>query len=53
MAETYIEMSFVTVGPTAHARAVEQLGSMGDVKVVQRLRRSGLVHADRIRVEYY
>jgi hypothetical protein len=35
MAETYMEMTFVTVGPTAHARAVEQLGSVGDVKVVQ------------------
>jgi hypothetical protein len=37
MAETFIEMTFVTVGPTAHERAVEQLASMStsDVKVVQ------------------
>jgi hypothetical protein len=37
MAETFIEMTFVTVGPTAHEHAVEQLASMStsDVKVVQ------------------
>lgn len=35
MAETYIELTFVTVGPEAHARAVEQLASMSTLKVVQ------------------
>lgn len=35
MAETYIEMTFVTVGPTAHERAVEQVAGMSSVKVVQ------------------
>lgn len=35
MAETYIELTFVTVGPEAHARAVEQLSSMSALKVVQ------------------
>jgi hypothetical protein len=35
MAETYIELTFVTVGPEAHANAVEQIRTMRKVKVVQ------------------
>lgn len=35
MAETYIELTFVTIGPAAHERAVEQLASISDVKVMQ------------------
>jgi hypothetical protein len=35
MAETYIELTFVTVGPEAHASAVEQIRTMRKVKVVQ------------------
>lgn len=35
MAETYIELTFMTVGPGAHERAVEQLASIDEVKVVQ------------------
>jgi hypothetical protein len=35
MAENYIEMAFITVGPEAHARAVEQLATMTVLKVVQ------------------
>lgn len=35
MAETYIELTFVTVGPAAHERAIEQLTSMSALKVVQ------------------
>jgi hypothetical protein len=35
MAETYLELTFMTVGHTAHELAVEQMRGMSDVKVVQ------------------
>src|SRR6187455_2426732 len=35
MAETYIEITFVTVGPEAHESAVEQIRKMHKVRVVQ------------------
>jgi hypothetical protein len=35
MAETYIELTFVTVGPEAHESAVEQITKMRQLKVVQ------------------